>query len=185
MNYHSFINESGEEIQSYNAVNLTIKTFIEIIKDMSAKNSIAGGYMVRHSKFKGISYNSDDEYVDQFITLYVPSKKEKIESSDDVHNKDENDKYNSSQNEEVAEEDIHEFSFDTKYSMDTNNRIFCIYDPGTGNRIALNSILNMLNKVVTENDESYNYIMKYRDDSRICNINDVWVNSIKKSVKFY
>jgi hypothetical protein len=188
MNSNTFMNETGEEIQTYNAVNLTIKTFIEIIGAILEKNPMAGGYMVRHSKFKGISYNSEDEYVDQFISLYVPpkkkdsTKKDKIESSEDVENKDEN---NASDNEEVAEEDIHSFSFNTKYSIDSNNRIFYICDPGTGNRITVNSVLNTLNKVISENDECNTYIIQYRDDIRVSNINEIWVNSAKHSIKFY
>ena len=184
MNSNIFINESGEEIQTYNAVNLTIKTFIEITEDILEKNPMSGGYMVRHSKFKGVSYNSEDEYVDQFISLYVPPKKkesinkDKTESSGGVEK-------DASCNEDIAEEDIHEFSFDVKYSIDGNNKILYIYDPGTGNRINLNSILNALNNVVAENDESNDYCVSYRNDTRVSNINEIWVNSSKKSIKFY
>jgi hypothetical protein len=184
MNSRSFINDNGEDIQSYSAIDLTIKTFIEIIETISTTNSVVGGYMVRHSKFKGISYNSDDEYVDQFITLYVPPKKKDgvkkyaVDSSVDNNNNENNE----SVTEEVAEEDIHEFSFDAKYSIDDNNKTFYICDPGIGNRIALNSILNVLHKVSIE---CGNYCIKYRNDNSVYDINEIYVNSSMKSIKFH
>ncbi len=72
MNSHIF---AEDHIDSYHIVHLTIKEFIYIIEKIIEQNPVAAGYMVRHSKFKGVSYNSDDEYADQFITLYIPPKK--------------------------------------------------------------------------------------------------------------
>ncbi len=186
MNSRIFINEKGEGIESYAVVHLSVKNFIEIIEEILEKNPVAGGYMVRHSKFKGVSYNSDDEYVDQFITLYVPPKKKggvkKDAGDSSVDNKSKEDNESS---EEVAKEDIHEFSFETKHCVDTVNKIVYICDPGRGNRISLNSALNMLNKVVSEDNVLCDYIIKYKNDNMFYEINEIWVNSAKKSIKFY
>jgi hypothetical protein len=187
---NSNILSDNAEIKLYNLVNLTVKQFIEVIEEIIENNSVAGGYMTRHSKFKGISYNSDDEYVDQFIELYEPPKKNtnkknnKKETPVNAESKDET-KEESESSEEVAEEDIHEFSFDTKYRIDECNRIFYICDPGTGNRINLNSILSALNKVIMDNNGLHDCSVKYGNDKIFLNINEMHVNSAKKSIKFY
>jgi hypothetical protein len=208
MNVNTFVDENGDEIDSYNVVNPTIELLLEIINDISGKDDISLGYMVRHSKFKGISYSSDDEYVDQFIELHVPSskkksmKKKKEESGkknnkkDNEKNDEENDEENNIESEEekeddtvesdeVVEEDIHEFSFDAKYKIDETSAMLFIYDPGMGNRINLNSILNLLNILASETNKYNNYIVAYRNDHIVCYINEIWVCSAKKSIKFY
>jgi hypothetical protein len=191
MKLNTFIDENGDEIHAYTTIKLTINSIIDIIVNISNKDPISMGYMIRHSKFKGISYNSDDEYVDQFIKLYIPPKKNKNKESDgnaaeiDVVNDDASDVTNVDGSDEVPEENIHEFSFDVAYSIDHENQILYIHDPGMGNRINLNSVQNMLQKVVAENNGIMEYNVKYRNAQLICDINEVWICSAKKSIKFY
>lgn len=178
---------NGESTKIYSVINLNVKTFIDIGEKIVEKNELAGGYMVRHSKLKGVSYNSEDEYVDQFITLYVPPKKNKCNKKDAIKSSanDENEVANEASNEEnsdIPKEDIHEFSFDTKYILNDANEILYICDPGVGNRTTLNSILNILYKV---RDDCGNYFIKYRNDNLIYDINEIHVNTSMKSIKFY
>jgi hypothetical protein len=187
-----FIDKNGNEINSYKAINLSINHMFHLINVICKNNEYSLGYMVRHSKFKGISYSSDDEYVDQFIKMYIPPKKNK-ENKNNIENNEfqhiENEKKNANTNQDnfddVPEENIHEFSFDVAYSIDNENEILYIHDPGIGNRINLNSVQNMLQKVVAENNGRLDYIVKYRNSNIICNINEVWVCNSKKSIKFY
>ncbi len=187
MKLNTFIDENGDEIDKYTSIKLTINSIIDIIVDISTKDPISMGYMVRHSKFKGISYNSDDEYVDQFIKLYIPPKKNKNRESDGSSPEidDASDAKNDDEPCEVPEENIHEFSFDVAYSIDHENQILYIHDPGMGNRINLISVHNMLQKVVAENNWFVEYTIKYRNTHCICDINEVWICSPKKSIKFY
>jgi hypothetical protein len=182
-----FIDEN--ETDKYNASHLTIEKLIDCIAAISEKNELAIGYMVRHSKMKGISYNSDDEYVDQFITLYMPSKNNKKEAGsimktacekNAAEDKSENDNIS-----DVPEEDIHDVSFEVKHSIDYRNMVFYIHDPGVGNRITLGAILNVLQDVVSENNNFYDYSIKYRSAESIYEINEILVCSKKKSIKFH
>lgn len=177
-----------DDIKTYDAVNLRIETFIDIMEDILRGDVFSGGYMVRHSKFKGISYNSDDEYVDQFLQLYVPpvatKKDDAAENAGDSENVEKTNETKENGGDvadaDVDEKDIHDLPFDTKYSIDAKSRIVYICDPGTGNRINLNSVLNTMQKVV---GECSGYSIKYRDDAVACEINGIRVNPAKKSIK--